>query len=98
MDVFGTLFTTPLTSATTTLANVILHSSDQYQWELWVQQVKQRAADANIWGVIDPDQNTPPVFIRKPKIPAYADIKPGTTKLSELRDRKSTRLNSSHWE
>ena len=68
--------------ANTILVNVILYTHDQ--WELWIQQVRQRAADSNIWDTIDPDRATPPEFIHKPRIPRYADVKPGATRLSEL--------------
>ena len=84
MDIFGTsMFNQAVPSTvTTTLVNVVLHTQDQ--WELWIQQIKQRAADANIWTTIDPDQSTPPKFIQKPTIPRYSDVKTGATRLSEL--------------
>lgn len=84
MDIFGTSMVDQIVSPTitTTLVNVVLYTQDQ--WELWIQQIKQRAADANIWTKIDPDQGAPPEFIEKPRIPRYSDIRPGTTRLSEL--------------
>lgn len=81
MDIFGTPNIDQFVSSNT-LVNIILQTQDQ--WELWIQQVKQRAADANIWTTIDPDQSIPPEFIQKPRIPRYSDVKPGATKLSEL--------------
>ena len=84
MDIFGTSMLDQVVSPsiTTTLVNVVLHTQDQ--WELWIQQITQRAADPNIWTTIDPDQSVLPEFIQKPRIPRYSDVKPGATKLSEL--------------
>ena len=84
MDIFGTsmLYQVVPSTVATTLVNVVLHTQDQ--WELWIQQITQRAADPNIWTTIDPDQSVLPEFIQKPRIPRYSDVKPGATKLSEL--------------
>lgn len=84
MDIYGTSMLDQAVSSTasTTLVNVVLQTQDQ--WELWIQQIKQRAADANIWTKIDPDQSVLPEFIQKPRIPRYSNVQPGATKLSEL--------------
>ena len=84
MDLFGapTLGHDRTATASTVLVNVILQTHDQ--WELWIQQVKQRAADARIWTMIDPEREYPPEFIPKPKIPRYADVSEGATRLSDL--------------
>lgn len=90
MDRFGTVMLgqVGLSATTTTLVNIILHTQDQ--WEPWIQQVKQRAADTNIWSTIDPDRTTPPEFMQKPKIPKYFGVKPGASRLSDLeRDEKN---------
>ena len=84
MDLFGapTLGHDQTATASTVLVNVILKTHDQ--WELWIQQVKQRAADAKLWTMIDPEREYPPEFIPKPKIPRYADVSEGATRLSDL--------------
>lgn len=84
MDIFGvpTLGQDEKSVANTVLVNVILHTHEQ--WELWMQQVKQRAADANIWTTINPVREYPPEFIQKPTIP-------GTQTLNKvLQDSRSS--------
>ena len=71
----------------TTLVKIVLHTKGQ--WGLWIQQIKQRAADVNIRNTINPNQSTPPEFTQKPTIPRYSDVETGATRLSELdRDDK----------
>ena len=79
---------------------VILEKSSD--WMEWFFLRKDEATLNKVWEYCDPDAVEPPM-LNEPIRPTPASVKDGAVLRSSLNaeeriDRKSTRLNSSHWE